>query len=164
MRVWLAMMLCGITTVALADTTTVYETKDESGVPSFSNVPSPQDANAKKIVIDDETPPASSDPTNTTQPAATDKESQAITQQLQQVGQQSQALKDKADTAQASMAQAEANLQEAQKAMNDGTNRVGNDQFIDEDYIRHLQLLRDTAKQRATSASQTYNEYLQKHK
>ena len=92
------------------------------------------------------------------------QQSSAIDKQLAETDATAQKYKDQVDAANANVAQAQKNLDDANKAMSDGTYRIGNDQFIDQDYIRNAQNMLNHAKQAAGVAQQQHNSYLQKHR
>ena len=155
MKFWSMVILAFTANFACADTT-VYETKDKQGVPSFTNIPQPEDENAKKIVIPDVAVPDNqqqkSAPVNNAQ-------QQAINQELRQVDSTEQKLKAQLEQAQANVQQAQQDLEQARKAMADGTYRVAGDQFVDTDYIHHLEESVDNAKQQLATAENAYNNY-----
>ena len=140
--------------------TTVYETTDQNGVPSFTNVPQNTQPSVKKIVIPDAPTPAEVNP----EQQSIEQQQAAIAEQLQKIDSTEQQLKQQIEKAQANLGQAQQNLLQARQAMRDGTYSDGGDQYIDQDYITDLERNVDKAKQQLTTAEDAYNNYRNEHK
>ncbi len=175
-----------IAVTAYADKTAIYETKNAQGVPTFSNVPTPDKSQAKKIIIETQ------DPQPIAQVPVVESTAQTPTEQIEQVpaqpvnqipnvenfgqnnhtvGQQAdqdrtklQKLKQQWEQAQAMEQQSLENLQKAKKSMEDGTYTVGGDQFINQDYLANLQESHNIAKQNTAVAQAAYEQQRKKLK
>lgn len=143
--------LCWLTTV-FADTK-VYETVDEQGIPSFSDQGTSSEHSFNVENMPDPTS-ASTDQNGEPKWQTTDK---AIDQKLHAQDEQLAELKLKLDMAQANVDRAQDNLDAANTAMDRGDYRVGNDQYIDEDYIKDLNRNLDQAKQQLSVAQEAYD-------
>ena len=117
-RALILFIYCCMTTMAHAEETTVYETQDSQGIPTFSNIPERDNTNAKEIIIDTPDTTAASqtntatEPTDAVQPLAPpsstlqplvgsttephiDEENHNIAEQMSQENNQLNALKKK---------------------------------------------------------------------
>lgn len=160
MKFWIILLILSAASSVFADTT-VYET-NEGGIPTFTNLPQSSDESAKKIVIPDAPEPNQSavSPSNKLSPSQDDQ----VAQQLQSIDATEQQLKNQLELTTTNVEQAQQNLDDAQKAMATGTYRVGNNEYIDQDYIHNLKESLANAKQQNSIAQQAYDSYRNQHK
>lgn len=141
---------------AIADDTTIYESKDAEGNPVFSSTPT-SSTSSKPITIDNEAPVAN--PVVNQEEQQLQNQNQQLDQTLQKDDQNLEALKQKVDESQQDLEQAEDNLAQARTVQDEGESTIAGDQFIDDYYIRHLEEEVDLAKQQLAVDQNNYTNY-----
>ncbi len=155
-RIILVGVLLGLSFSAFGHNT-VYETTDKQGTPSFSDTMPENGQEVKTLTLEELPPPTSPSPDTIDRQQNLMNQDQQLDESLHQQASNLDNLKQNMHNAQANLEQAEDNLAQAQEAMNSGNYRIGNDQFIDQDYIRDLQRSVDTAKQQLAVATEKYD-------
>ena len=153
----LAVTVCTFLTSQVCADTTIYETHNAEGVPSFTNIPD-QGAPDKTITISNEQP-MSGNQFNQERAQATEQQAASNNANRQQINENLAQLKSRLNQSQINLEQAQANLKQAKLAQDRGETRIAGDQFIDDNYIRHLEEQVQLAKQQVAVDQENYTNY-----
>jgi len=156
------MTLC-LSNVALADenASTVYESSQPGGVSDFSDQPD-SDVPETTFQLDPLQDPSAGNPDVSTQAQTqtTQQPSPDSADNLNQQDQQMATLKQKVDEAQAILSSTQDSLNQARAAQDAGKTTIGNDQYIDEFYIQHLEQNVAVAQANYQAALEEYNNFV----